>query len=916
MILEAIRERAAQWLLKQSGMSLVREDQEPRPQTRFEAPSDPKELLKYYREWVYACVTKNAEAVSAVTLRLYTAKGKAATPSRGRKTPLRGISKRTLANLKTRSHLQKYFRMDEDCEEVLEHPFLELWDNGNPFITGSQMRRVMVEHIDLVGDAYVFIMTDEVGPTALYTLPPEWMKTVVTPDGFHVSHYEQKDPKTQQPIRIPPDKIMHIKHPSPKSYILDGMAPLEAVGLSAKLYHEYNQFEIALVGNDGIPGTLISVENPMTETQKRRQERKWYQRYGGPKQAGKLAFVHGVKGIQRIGYSQREMMFQVGRKLTREDIAGVFNVPISLLVSDGSNLAHGHDAKKHHMTYAVQPRLVLIEEQINRDIISKYEGGENLFVAFDDCIPEDRTHNLERAKVMVMTSKLVKSNEVRDALELAPDEELEDEWVGGNPGEEEPVAPVPPEFGGPAEENPEEGEPTEPVRSKSVRQDPIAFEKALQQLFEQQRREIMSWLKKPTWVRQKLIPNVDATFDVDEWTNRYMETLTPIIESQLTAGMEEGIDKIGGMLSFDINRPEIGDFIGNYTYRFCFNVNTETQSELRKLFQTAEAEGRTLAQLTDEVQDRFANFGRYRAARIARTETARSRQAGEVQSWKQSGVVQGYYWQANSDACPFCLEIDAKYGQSGQHITFGENFIDRGGSVEVGEQSLTMNYSDIPHPPLHPNCRCELVPIFMGEEAEQPTPPKESQRASHEEFRQISEEGGKEWADGVFENAQNQITPEEIHAVDRYQGGGYDRINGELRKGRISSGARPFVKNIDAAIAKSAMPENVVLYRGFTSTDVVQNWNRIVGTTIKDKAFASTSISPRIARRFIDQAPKIAPKVLAEIHVPKGTKGLWMGSARASTEELEILLHRNIKFKVIKAVKRKGIHHLILEVAA
>ena len=95
----------------------------------------------------------------------------------------------------------------------------------------------------------------------------------------------------------------------------------------------------------------------------------------------------------------------------------------------------------------------------------------------------------------------------------------------------------------------------------------------------------------------------------------------------------------------------------------------------------------------------------------------RSRMAGEVESWKQTGVVQGYYWEtATSNPCDYCKGVEARFGKDGMHLTFGDNFFDRGGSVDVeGAPPMKLDYSDIPHPPLHPNCGCELVPILVGE---------------------------------------------------------------------------------------------------------------------------------------------------------------------------------------------------------
>ena len=694
-----------------------------------EPPDDPASLLKQYREWVYACVTKNAEVVASTPLRLYATRRTAARRSTGLRhklaTPTREISRKVHDEIELRSHMQKYLRLSDDFVEVLEHPFLNLWEDGNPFLTGTQQKRVIVMHLDLVGDNYVLMEIDaEYGPTMLLTLPPETMKIKPRDDQRGIEYYEQTQAGRTEPTKIPANEIMHCMHPDPKD-VMYGMSPLEAIGLAAELYHEYNQFESALINNDGIPSTLVRTESALTRTQQLRLERKWQAKHGGPTRAGNLAFVHGITGIERIGFAPRDMMFQIGRKLSREDIAGVFNVPIPLLIADGSALAQGQDAEKHHARYAIKPRCCLIEEQINRDIIPKYPEGEELFVAFDNPVPEDRAHNLERAKVMVVSSGLVYKNEARAALELTAEPDMDKELIesgwgslGGFGGTPSPAGDV---DGGEAageDYGEDEGTPVPAAEVKAAPPAPRDFTRALQRLFAEQRSEILRTLRASQKARTKLLPiDVDTAFDVDAWTQRYYDELKPFLEENFVAGGEAGLGRIGSPISFDIQRPEVADFIADYTYRFSFSANSNTQGALRDIFTNANADGQTLSEVTNRVQDHFDYAERYRAARIARTETARARQGGEVESWKQSGVVQGYYWQtATTNPCEYCKELEAKFGPNGVHLTFGDNFFDRGGSVDAGGASpMALNYSDTPHPPLHPNCGCELVPILVGE---------------------------------------------------------------------------------------------------------------------------------------------------------------------------------------------------------
>jgi hypothetical protein len=91
---------------------------------------------------------------------------------------------------------------------------------------------------------------------------------------------------------------------------------------------------------------------------------------------------------------------------------------------------------------------------------------------------------------------------------------------------------------------------------------------------------------------------------------------------------------------------------------------------------------------------------------IARTEVARAQGFADIEAWKQSGAVSGKEWFTAEDehVCPFCDAMD--------HVVVGldENFWDQGDALEVDGKVLDFGYDDVASCPLHPNCRCTLLP--------------------------------------------------------------------------------------------------------------------------------------------------------------------------------------------------------------
>lgn len=100
-----------------------------------------------------------------------------------------------------------------------------------------------------------------------------------------------------------------------------------------------------------------------------------------------------------------------------------------------------------------------------------------------------------------------------------------------------------------------------------------------------------------------------------------------------------------------------------------------------------------------------------RAILMARTSMIWSANEAAEISYRQAGLSQKQWLTAHDELlCPFCAAMDgkridagARYANKGDRIT-GNN-ID-GESVEM------MVGIDVSHPPLHPHCRCALVPVL------------------------------------------------------------------------------------------------------------------------------------------------------------------------------------------------------------
>lgn len=103
----------------------------------------------------------------------------------------------------------------------------------------------------------------------------------------------------------------------------------------------------------------------------------------------------------------------------------------------------------------------------------------------------------------------------------------------------------------------------------------------------------------------------------------------------------------------------------------------------------------------------------YHAAMIARTNTLWSFNEGAMRRYENDGVtVKEWFTTEDDKLCPLCRKLD------GKRVRIQDNFLEKGVrfGVEDDEGNVrTMKTSKdwgVSHPPLHPHCRCTLLPVF------------------------------------------------------------------------------------------------------------------------------------------------------------------------------------------------------------
>ncbi len=231
--------------------------------------------------------------------------------------------------------------------------------------------------------------------------------------------------------------------------------------------------------------------------------------------------------------------------------------------------------------------------------------------------------------------------------------------------------------------------------------------------------------------------NEDQLCDWSQYRIIYNEFGQLELPGIMTAWASLELEALELGISFDVTDPNVLTAITNRSNLFSDSVVNETRDRLHKVVSDSIQAGDGIPQLEKKIRLLYENMSKFRAYRIARSEVIWGQNRGAEESYIQSGVVISKTWLTALDerTCVFCAEMN------GKTISLGEKYFSKGDVLELPKPEKSFikgieidtdhrkwifevyqkyqkadtiryvfNYEDIYHAPLHPFCRCTIVP--------------------------------------------------------------------------------------------------------------------------------------------------------------------------------------------------------------
>ena len=717
--------------------------------------------IRSFDSWVFAAASLNAVACASTPLRLYAKNGaperklwKTRTPSRTQKRFLAGDAR----TQPSPAVMRKVAEFGSDWTEVTDdHPVLRLFSRANPFLNGFDATALRIIHGELAGNAYLHPVLDaNLGvPSELWLMPPQWVTIIPDPLRF-IRAYKYGAPGATN-VEFQPEEVIHFKRPHP-SNLYYGMGKVEAAWGAVQANQALHDMDHAMFKNRARPDYVGTVKGNPSDEEMDRLEVAIKETLRGTDKTGKFILTSADLTLQPMSFPPKDL---TGRDEIVEEIAAIFGVPVSMLKTNDPNLASAQTGFAQWREGTIAPLLRMDEETLNQRLLPMFSIDGEAVLAYDDPVRANEQYELSARSASVAggwrTPNEARAEEGLEPIDTAAANELRGLPVAL------PPAPAPaPMYGasiapdvlaakscaccadadGVKKNNEQDEQPAKRTKQVSQRdlwtkaKQPIssaaldAFTRSVDEVFAGQIREVVKIINAEPVPTESTLARVLAMLKQSRGDSRLADAMIPYIEESVRSGIALGTRtleaQIGTRLpvSIGMSSDNLDKYVQQATTRLVSNsvdgIRSEFTVDVRALLRNGLDEGLDNAQLAKTVQDWAAGepdderTTQWRALRVARTEAMRGHQTAQLDAWTETGLVTGKQWILAPDACEFCEAAAAAYGD-GSHA-MDEPFFAKGSALEGADGGVfKLDYEDIYAPPLHPNCRCDLLPVLVDD---------------------------------------------------------------------------------------------------------------------------------------------------------------------------------------------------------
>lgn len=621
---------------------------------------------------------------------------------------------------------------------VKSHPVLDLLDRFNEFTTSSDGFYNTVSHKNLAGDSFWYLEGKGANVTDIFLLQPDKV-TLELGDPVAgqrvIKSYKYEDSVQGRQINETYDaeEIVHFKNPDPSN-------PYRGKSKVAAAAEAIDTDNLAIEANKGIfqrgmiNNFILSTDNNLTQEQLKALRAELQANYGGSKNAFKAMILSGGLEPKSVSLTNKDMEFIEQQKWLRDKIMSIFGNTQSVLgVTEDVNRANAQETILNWKRTTIKAEMKNITDTLNEFLIPRY--GKNLILTHKDPVPEDRSTKIEEVKTLI-EANVITQDEARDVLGYDPVKTEGSDELRQRPTD--PIVPIPKSIKNVdyervlrkngiyklIEKDMKTLEITRQmarlvVKSRKKSDEPIDEPMKEHQMFTNE--EVWGFHNKQIRIVESLeakfenkvkqfidrlvakaiaevpdeIPAMKskALLDEDEMVIQAQIDFAPILKEVALLSGQQALSLINDDSPYIAT--DLDGIISESVNKFAHSMVETDRDKIIDIIAEGVANGDSVPKIRTRITDTFEEYSKTQANRITRTEVIRASNYGALDAWEKSDVVVGKQWLTAMDdrVDPECRSLNGKI--LGLNGVYEKN-----------------DYLDVEVPPLHPNCRCTLLPVL------------------------------------------------------------------------------------------------------------------------------------------------------------------------------------------------------------
>lgn len=226
-----------------------------------------------------------------------------------------------------------------------KHPFKQLLNRPNPYMSGNQLLEHFYGYYSLVGDAYLERVTIGDQVKELYVHSPKDIDVKLDSSNFPYSYEIKQSGQLVKSFKIDrkgtsATDLMHMWSFNPLS-AWTGKAAAYSAASAIDAHNASGTWRNSLMNNSAMPSGIITYETEngsnLTDDQFNNLEKELEKKFTGVKNAGRPLILEGGLGWQSIGFNPKDMDTSTLKDADAREIALALGVPPTLIGLKGDS---------------------------------------------------------------------------------------------------------------------------------------------------------------------------------------------------------------------------------------------------------------------------------------------------------------------------------------------------------------------------------------------------------------------------------------------------------------------------------------------------------------------------------------------------------------------------------------------------